>query len=193
MADLQALRRPPATGVSLVSDARSVTLAPVLNLSRFAVRGDAEAGLLVGRAFGCPLPTEPLRAAAQDGRAALWLGPDEWLLLAEEVEPASVARDVAAALGERAFSWVDVSHRNAGFRLSGPHATEVLNAGCPLPLDLRRFPVGKCARTLFGKAEIVLWRVGETAFRIEVWRSFASYLAGLIAEAAREHEVSGLP
>ena len=190
MASGQVLRRPATAGLSLVSDARSVTLAPLHGLSRFAVRADQDAAALVGRAFGCPLPTEPLRSTAQEGRTALWLGPDEWLLLAEEVEPEAVMREVAAALGERAFSFVDISHRNAGFLLSGPHATEVLNAGCPLPLDLRSFPVGKCTRTLFGKAEIVLWRVGENAFRIEVWRSFAAYLAGLVAEAAREHQIA---
>jgi sarcosine oxidase subunit gamma len=193
MVDVQALRRPPTTGLTLISGARSVTLSPVLGLSRFAVRSDGETAALVGRGFGCPLPMEPLRAAAQGGRAALWLGPDEWLLLAEDVEPEAVTREIVAALGERPYSWVDISHRNAGFLLSGTHATAVLNAGCPLPLDLKRFPVGKCTRTLFGKAEIVLWRVGETAFRIEVWRSFASYLAGLIVEAAREHEVSSQP
>jgi sarcosine oxidase, subunit gamma len=82
-----------------------------------------------------------------------------------------------------------VSHRNAGFLVSGPHAAGVLNAGCALPLDLAAFPVGKCTRTLFGKAEIVLWRREETAFRIEVWRSFAAYVADLVAEAAREHQV----
>ena len=73
--------------------------------------------------------------------------------------------------------------------VSGPDAAAVLNAGCPLPLGLAAFPGGKCTRTLFGKAEIVLWRKEETAFRIEVWRSFAAYLADLMAEAAREHQV----
>jgi sarcosine oxidase subunit gamma len=33
--------------------------------------------------------------------------------------------------------------------------------------------------------EIVLWRRAETNFHIEIWRSFASYLAGSLAEAPR--------
>jgi sarcosine oxidase subunit gamma len=33
--------------------------------------------------------------------------------------------------------------------------------------------------------EIVLWRRAETAFRVEVWRSFAPYLAASLAESAR--------
>jgi sarcosine oxidase subunit gamma len=45
-----------------------------------------------------------------------------------------------------------------------------------------------CTRTLLGKAEIVLWRIGAAAFRLEVWRSFAPYVSAFLAEAAR-----GLP
>ena len=84
-----------------------------------------------------------------------------------------------------AHSLVDVSHRQIGLIASGPAAARVLNAGCPLDLDLKAFPVGFATRTLFDKVEIVLWRRAETNFHIEIWRSFASYLAGSLAEAAR--------
>ena len=47
------------------------------------------------------------------------------------------------------------------------------------------FPVGMCSRTVLGKAEVVLWRTAAQVFRIEVWRSFASYLTGFLEEAAR--------
>ena len=49
------------------------------------------------------------------------------------------------------------------------------------------FPVGMCTRTLFGKAEIVLWRTAPRPFRIEVWRSFAPYVLGCLDEACREY------
>ena len=189
MADILPLRRAPHAGLSLVADERSVRLEGVDGVSRFALRADAEAAQKISQAFGVPLPLEPWRSAASGSRAALWLGPDEWLLFADEREADAITAQVAAAMGETPYSWVDVSHRNAGFFLSGPHAADVLNAGCPLPLSLAAFPVSKCTRTLFGKAEIVLWRTGETEFRIEVWRSFAAYVVGVIAEAAREHMV----
>jgi len=44
-----------------------------------------------------------------------------------------------------------------------------------------------CTRTVFAKAEIVLWRTAPDAFRIEVWRSFTDYVARLLGEAAREY------
>jgi sarcosine oxidase subunit gamma len=44
-----------------------------------------------------------------------------------------------------------------------------------------------CTRTVFEKAEIVLWRTETFVFRIEVWRSFVPYVHALLTEAAREH------
>ena len=187
MVEILPLRRAPHAGLSLVADERSVRLEGVDGVSRFSVRGEAEAAEKIGRAFGVPLPLEPWRSAANGSRTALWLGPDEWLLFADEREADAITAQVAAAMGETPYSWVDISHRNAGFLLGGPHVADVLNAGCPLPLSLAAFPIGKCTRTLLGKAEIVLWRTDETEFRIEVWRSFAAYVAAFIGEAAREH------
>jgi sarcosine oxidase subunit gamma len=63
----------------------------------------------------------------------------------------------------------------------------VLNCGCPLDLDIGAFAVGMCARTVLAKAEIVLWRTAPDRFRIEVWRSFAAYVWGVLEEARREH------
>jgi heterotetrameric sarcosine oxidase gamma subunit len=38
-----------------------------------------------------------------------------------------------------------------------------------------------------GKTEIVLWRRAQASFHLEVWRSFAAYLAAFLEEA-----ISGL-
>ena len=43
-----------------------------------------------------------------------------------------------------------------------------------------------CTRTVFAKAEIVLWRTAADTFRVEVWRSFADYVVGMLHETAFE-------
>jgi heterotetrameric sarcosine oxidase gamma subunit len=43
-----------------------------------------------------------------------------------------------------------------------------------------------CTRTVFGKAEIVLWRTGAEEFRVEVARSLAPYVWACLEEARRE-------
>ncbi len=116
--------------------------------------------------------------------AALWLGPDEQLLLAND--GVDLAATLAPALRGLPHSLVDVSHRQTAIEVSGAQASVLLNTGCPLDLHLSSFPIGMCTRTVLAKAEIVLWRTHEQAFHVEVWRSFAAYVTGFLAEAARE-------
>jgi sarcosine oxidase subunit gamma len=79
-----------------------------------------------------------------------------------------------------------VSHRQTALEIRGPRVEELLNSACPLDLDVRAFAVGMCTRTVFAKADIVLWRTREDAFHVEIWRSFAGYVTGLLGEFARE-------
>lgn len=141
--------------------------------SRHILRGPA-AGVVLA---GLTVPVQPCRAAEQNGRAVLWLGPDEWLLLGIDAPNAD-------------FPVIDISHRQLGYRLSGTDAATLLAGGVPLDLSESAFPVGMCARTLFDKAEIVLWRRGATEWRIEVARSFAPYFRDLLRAIAAANGIS---
>jgi sarcosine oxidase subunit alpha len=156
--DNQPLRPIPVSLTAALSgSAAEMTLMP--EIGRFCVRS----GVLLA---------PPLRACAQPWGTALWLGPDEYLVLA--TEPPPIAAD----------SIVDVSNRTVAFRLASARAASCINAFCPLDLDAA--PEGFCARTVFGKAEIILWRVGAETFHLEVARSFAPYVWDCLGEAHRE-------
>jgi sarcosine oxidase subunit alpha len=163
-------------------DIRATALAPTF---RLIVRASNAAATAIGASIGVMLGSVPCRGIVSRDRAALWLGPDEWLVLAPEAEISLTERAIAAA-GDMASSVVDVSDRNLSIEITGPRATWCLNAFCALDLDPAAFPVSMCTRTLFGKAEIVLWRLGTETFHIEVARSFAPYVWDCLAEAARE-------
>ena len=154
--------------------------------TRFSFRGAAAAHAAAGSAFGLALPTTPCRAAMQTARAALWLGPDEHLLMAPAEDLLGIKSALASALRSIPHSLVDVSHRQGALELRGADAAWLLAAGCPLDLDASAFPVGMCTRTVFAKAEIVLWRTAAEVFHVEVWRSFTAYLVGMLQEVARE-------
>jgi sarcosine oxidase subunit gamma len=136
-----------------------------------------------GAALGLNISDIACRSASAGVRTALWLGPDEQLLLAPLADGDVIARQLRESLGALPHSLVDVSHRQFALEVSGLQAQNVLNAGCPLDLHLESFPVGACTRTVLGKCDIVLWRTGATAFHIEVWRSFAEYASRFLAEA----------
>ncbi len=148
---------------------------------RLMVRADTAAAATIGMAIGVLLGTAPCRAVIVRDRTALWLGPDEWLVLAPETESA-LTQQALAALG----SVVDVTHAYVGIEVSGPRAAWCINAFNALDLDPHVFPVGACTRTLFGKVEIVLWRAEAELFRIEVARSHAPYVWQCLEEACRE-------
>jgi sarcosine oxidase subunit gamma len=153
--------------------------------AQFVFRGRGDAVAAAGAAFGLALPQTACRATAAASRAALWMGPDEWLLLGDAAEAEDVEQSLSVGLRDHAASLVDVSHRSLMFAVSGPLAAAALNGGCPLDLDERAFPVGMCTRTVFEKAEIVLWRTGSDEFRLGVWRSFAAYVTGAFEQARR--------
>jgi sarcosine oxidase subunit gamma len=149
----------------------AVTMLP--NATRFIVRGDSSGF----SGYGVTLPREACRAATNGTVSALWLGPDEWLIIAPDGERLTIPM----------ASVVEVSDRQVAIGVSGPKAAEAINAFNALDLHLDSFPVGMCTRTLFGKAEIVLWRTAPETFHIEVWRSFAPFVLGCLAEATREY------
>lgn len=177
----------PFAGLATLAHATRFRADPAPPATRFVFRGREAAIAAAAEAFGVALPREACRAAESGDRAALWLGPDEWLLVASPGEGAAIAAAFRAIAAPHAL--VDVSHRNAGLDLSGTEVATVLAAGCPLDLDLSAFPVGMSTRTLLNKAEIVLWRRAGHRFRLECARSFSSYVHGFLADAALEVSV----
>ncbi len=162
--------------------AKAVKLAVLPPAHRIALRAPAASVAALSKALGVTLPVKPKSSASKGSRAALWLGPDEWLVLDDGAKgPAEDCARITAL-----HSAVGISHRNVGISIAGPGAANTINAGCPQDLSLAIFPVGACSRTILGKIEIVLWRTAEDAFRVECWRSFSDYAFGFLTEAARD-------
>jgi sarcosine oxidase, subunit gamma len=154
--------------------------------ARFVFRGDVEARVAAGTALGAPLPAVTGVAVTHGSQAVLALGPDEHLFIVPEGEATTFHAELCAALRGLPHSLVDISHRQVALELCGRHAEWLLASACPLPLDLESFPVDACARTVFAKAAILLWRIGPDAFRVEVARSYCRYVVDLLGEVARE-------
>ena len=153
--------------------------------ARFILQGGPAARAAAGQAFGVALPEVACRANSAGGRSALWLGPDEYLLLATEGAAERVAAELEIALSGVSHSLVDVSDRQVAIALTGPAAREILCQGCPLDLDPAEFTAGMCTRTIFAKAEVVLWRRSAEEYHLEVGRSFSGYVLGWMQESIR--------
>jgi sarcosine oxidase subunit gamma len=184
MVDLGEQRIGPLSGRSFSVDGLSMLPAP--DAARFALRARGASVDAANRAFGVDLPRQAFRSAAVGARIALWIGPDEWLLLGPQSDAGLIERQLTEALSGVAHSLVNVSHRDAALALSGAKATVALNAGCPLDLHPSVLTVGMCTRTLLAKAQIVLWRTGQQQFHVQAFRSFADYVWRFLEQAGKD-------
>ena len=122
---------------------------------------------------GLRLPLTPNRVTTAGDPRALWLGPDEWLVLA----PAGMS------LEERPGR-VDVSAHRTLLEIRGAGALDLLARGCPLDLDPRSFAADQCAQTLLARADAILFRLDDPdAWGVLVRASFARYLVDWLRDA----------
>ncbi|HEV7432414.1 MAG TPA: hypothetical protein VGN77_05175, partial [Steroidobacteraceae bacterium] len=79
-------------------------------LTRFSLRVDISAAAATA-AHRMPLATMPCRSTVLGEWAALWLGPDEQLLIGPDSMASVFAATVRETLGDLPHSLVDISHR----------------------------------------------------------------------------------
>jgi sarcosine oxidase, subunit gamma len=116
-------------------------------------------------------------------RGALWLGPDEWLVVGLPGAAPAILRELEAALAYTHHSVVDVSAGRAVIQLTGVERHRLLGSGCSLDLDAHGgWLPGVCAQTLFARAPVLLQEL-VNATRIFVRPSFAEYVVDRVLAA----------
>jgi sarcosine oxidase, subunit gamma len=156
------------------------------------LRGDAGDGGFIGAArsaLGYPLPTEPNTVTEGSGSRALWLGPNEWLIVHEA--GASPAGALRQALSSRHVAVTDVSDARGVIALGGSKARDVLKKGSPLDVHPRAFGPMRCAQTRLSKlAAIIEQRDDSPVFDICVVRSATRYLWRWLEDAGAEYGIA---
>jgi sarcosine oxidase subunit gamma len=193
MAELTALRRSPLQHLherlsegSIAGD-RAVALREVPFLGMVAVRvtpGSPASARLTER-LGTGLPERCGSVTSSGPHSALWLGPDEWLIVTE-ADGGELADRLRNALGSDPGSVVDVSANRTTLELSGPAARETLEKGCVVDLHQRSFAPGTAVATTLGPVPVLLWQTGATTYRVLPRASFADYVARWLLDATTE-------
>jgi len=193
MAEAAPVRRSPlAHRPPLKAEAGDVRLIERPHLEKHNLRGQA-AALAPALASFVPLAARPLssalgeRAPGEGGRASLWLGPDEWLLLGFHGEDAAGLRE---RLGGTRHQLVRVSDAYTVVEVAGGRARDLLAKLTTLDLHPRAFGQGEVRGSMFGHAQAFLWLGREEAdgpvFWLFVRASFADYLWCALSAAGRE-------
>lgn len=152
------------------------------------LQGVAEPAFLdaVAGAIGVRPGTEAGRVAQADGRAALWIGPSEWLVVTPPGGEAETAAALREALAPHHSAVTDVSESLAVIALSGVNARHVLAKGMSLDLHPRAFATGRCARAALAKTVVLIHQTDdEPAYDLYVDRSYAEYPWRWLEDAAQ--------
>ncbi len=160
------------------ADLAALSAVEVAFLTQVNLRADAA---VAGR-LGLASPTAPNTWIAGGGREALWLGPDEWLVVARPGSARELVEDLERSLEGLHHSVVDVSADKAVVELAGDHRTDLLARGCGLDLHPRSWRDGMCAQTLLARVPVLL-QERDRATRVFVRASFAGHLVSWLAQA----------
>ncbi|MDX2933966.1 sarcosine oxidase subunit gamma [Streptomyces ipomoeae] len=171
----------------------AIRLAELPFLTQINIRLDAKgpAADAVGLALDLPLPLEPNTVVRAGRLTALWLGPDEWLLVAPPGGERDLEARIREAAGDEPVSVTDVSAQRTTLLVAGPRARDLLSHGCSLDLHPRAFAPGRCAQTTLARTQVVLVARDDPSPRSGFWvlvrSSFADHLTEWLLDAATEY------
>ena len=196
MADLSTLhrlRRSPLHDMATemrdggVGGERAVQLAELPFLTQVGVRIDPDSvgARGIDEALGAPLPRKVAETSRSGEHTALWLGPDEWLVVSEADADSLVDR-LRRAAGETPAQVLDLSANRTVIELTGPGARSVLEKGCPADLHPRAFADGSAIVTSLARVPLLVWKVDAEHFRVMPRASLARYVAAWLLDAVRE-------
>lgn len=160
--------------------ARVEVLGPQGRISLRA-RGDLSA---LNAALKLELPARIGRRSRNGGMEALCLGPDEWTLMLAHDGVSDALATLAGVYEAHPHSATTISARETTLLIKGPRAAELLTIACPR--DIASIGEGEARRTVFDGASVIIWHDAAGRFRMDVWNSFAPFVAHTLATGCRE-------
>jgi sarcosine oxidase subunit gamma len=159
-------------------------------VTQLNLRADPNDAALMQRlesALGFALPVVPNTVSSHRDWRALWLGPDEWLVVSPDGQEDALEAALRNGLNGTFGSIVDVSANRTLLEVRGPNGRELLAHGIPIDLDARSFGPGRCSQTLLANAQVIIERRSDDpAFHLYIRSTFASYAADWFLDAASE-------
>jgi methylglutamate dehydrogenase subunit D len=189
LSPLAGVLKPGAHGL-VTSGAPGVVISERHGLSIVQIaarRGQAEAAAAAIRTrMGVAPSPETGSVVAGERASALWIAPSQWLLVADGMAEGELDRLLREAVHEAA-GVTDQSHARSVLRIHGPKSLELLAKGCPLDLDPRIFPVGRCAQAIVGPVAALLHAVNDVStFDLYAPRGYALAFWQWLIESAAE-------
>lgn len=135
-------------------------------------------------ALGTRLPVEPCTFARSGAVKALWLSPDEWMIVCPRARLQPLLRGLGKALSGIRSQVVDNSGGHTEIIVHGRNAADVISHASVY--DLHRLGAGRVVGTLFGKSAVYMYHERD-GVSLLVRRSFADYVWRFLVRAAEPY------
>ncbi len=178
-----------AAELEAVPDVVQIRELPFLTQLNLRVDAEGPAAPALHEALGTPLPVTPNTSVRSGDLTVLWLGPDEWLVIAPDGSSEDLEKALRQALGIEPGAVVNLSAHRTTIELSGERAREILSKGCSLDLHPSVYTETSCAQTLLARAPVLLQARGgaDPAYWLLVRASYATYVARWLIDASVEY------
>jgi len=171
-------------------DLREITTRGVIDLRGLA--GDRKFMTAAKAVLGVDLPKAPRTSHSFGDVKALWLSPDQWLILCSRDKAPALAAELHTALAGIHSLAVDVSDMRTIIRLEGEGAREVMMKSTSLDFTDEDFTPGYVRRVRFAEIAALFNIVEANVIDVYVFRSYANYAWDFLLKAARLGSEVGL-
>ena len=160
------------------------------HLGKLNMRADKSADKIIKPITGCMFPPANNKFTSAGQRHAVWLGPDEFLILCEAGKEEELTSTIKSSLGDRHAAVTNVTDALAAFQLRGAAVREVLAKGCSLDLHPSSFSSGDAVQTLLSHAAVIIMALADDGVIVICRTSFAAYLYDWLCDAGLEYGVT---
>ena len=163
-----------------------MVISEITHQGKITVRCDKGFHKKLSKLIGVTTDVANNKFASTTSRYAVWLSPDEVLLLTEAGSEAMLTKQIMDEAGKAHVSAVDVTDAMTALHLKGHAVRTILAKGCALDLHKDHFVAGDCAQTGFSHAGVTLLALGEDEMILLCRTSFTDYTVSYLCDAALE-------
>ena len=163
-------------------------ISPIMKLN---LRGKKrEFFTIVGKHLDIILPTEANTSSSSSKLTSIWLSPDEWMVISNEITKKDTKKyDVEESL------YNDISKTNLGavidvtdhfvmLELEGTKVYELFSSGSPFNFNEFKKKRGSTTQTLLNNIDVIIHNKGENLVNLFVRLSFSEHLYSWINDSA---------
>jgi sarcosine oxidase subunit gamma len=174
----------PLSSTPPINLSDQLTASQILGDASFSLRLHPASCEAASRCFGVDIPSRIGEVREHNGRRAVCVGPDEWILATAASESVEIMKASRSLEADHHHSLVEISDRECVIEVGGRSAGYALMAVCPL--DLEAMASGTAVRTLFDRADVLIIKQAPERYRVAFLRSWSSHVWGLLAVIGQE-------